>query len=94
MQSSGKTATTRQPVLPNAKSSANASAGAKLTTEEGKKQGGQAYFMDLLKSKKFQDTKKRRSTLMAQEQAANMAAKVQQQMDEGVAGGGRVPEDD
>ena len=45
--------------------------------EEGKKQGGQAYFMDLLKSKKYQDTKKRRSTLKAQEQAQNMAAKVQ-----------------
>lgn len=31
---------------------------------------------------------------MAQEQAVNMAARVQQQMDEGTAGSGRVADDD
>lgn len=51
--------------------------------------------MDLLKSKKYQDTKKRRSTLKAQEQAQQMVAKVQSQMDEGTPGSGRaVAEDD
>ena len=61
------------------------------TAEEGKAAGkgdsGQAYFVKLLRSKQFQDTKKKRSQAVAQEQAQNIVNKVQNEMDENNAGG-------
>ena len=55
--------------------------------EEGKKaDSGQAYFVKLLRSKQFQDTKKKRSQAVAQEQAQNIVNKVQNEMDENNAG--------
>ena len=53
----------------------------------GKSDSGQAYFVKLLRSKQFQDTKKKRSQAVAQEQAQNIVNKVQNEMDENNAGG-------
>ena len=53
----------------------------------GKSDSGQAYFVKLLRSKQFQDTKKKRTQVVAQEQAQNIVNKVQNEMDENNAGG-------
>ena len=76
--------------IKNAVGVAKASADGKPAAagEEGKKaDSGQAYFVKLLRSKQFQDTKKKRSQAVAQEQAQNIVNKVQNEMDENNAGG-------
>ena len=74
--------------IKNAVGVAKAADGKPAAGEEGKKaDSGQAYFVKLLRSKQFQDTKKKRSQAVAQEQAQNIVNKVQNEMDENNAGG-------
>ena len=101
-QVGAQSSTIRQSVIKGGETKPGAGAGpaASGAGEEGKNAGkaadsGQAYFVKLLKSKQYQDTKKRRSTLLAAEQAKNLVNRVQQQMDEGTVGDQKqAPEDD
>ena len=85
----GKPATREK--IKNAVGVAKADGKTAAAGEEGKAAGksdsGQAYFVKLLRSKQFQDTKKKRSQAVAQEQAQNIVNKVQNEMDENNAGG-------